>query len=57
MKYRALVSFCGEVNMATGEVKELDSKVAKQLLKAGYITEAEEKTRGKKNERNERKNS
>ena len=39
-KYEALVSFCGLVTMAKGEVKEIaDEKVVKDLLKAKYIKE------------------
>ena len=41
MMYKANVSFCGLVNMARGQVKEIDDpKVASSLLKAGYISEA-----------------
>lgn len=40
MMYKANVSFCGLVNMARGQVKEIDDpKVASSLLKAGYISE------------------
>lgn len=40
MKYKAKVNFCGVVNMAAGEVKEIaDAAIAKDLLRAGYIEE------------------
>ena len=40
MKYKALVSFSGQVSMAMGEVRELtDKTVVKDLLNAGYIME------------------
>lgn len=41
MMYKANVSFCGLVNMAKGQVKEIDDpKVTSSLLSAGYISEA-----------------
>ena len=40
MAYKALISFSGLVTMRRGEVKEIsDADIAKDLLKAGYITE------------------
>lgn len=40
MKYRALISFSGQISMAMGDVAEIaDKSIAKDLLKAGYITE------------------
>ena len=48
MKYRALRTFCGAVNMATDEEKELDLSVAKPLLDAGYIEEVDKKKAKKK---------
>ena len=39
-KYVALVSFCGAVSMAEGEVREIpDLAIAKDLTQAGYIKE------------------
>lgn len=38
--YKALVNFGGVVSMHVGEVKNIsDVNIAKDLLKAGYITE------------------
>ena len=48
--YRAVVSFTGKIRMAMGEVGEIsDQALAKDLLRAGYITEVkpENKTKGK----------
>jgi hypothetical protein len=40
MAYKALTSFAGVVTMAQGDVVDkLDSEVAKDLLRAGYIEE------------------
>ena len=45
MKYKALKSFCGQVNMFAGEVREIEKSLAESLLDAGYIVEvASEKT-------------
>ena len=39
-KYRALVSFCGQITMSKGSEREINNKeLAKDLLKAGYIEE------------------
>ena len=39
-KYVALVSFCGAVSMADGEVREIpDLAIVKDLTQAGYIKE------------------
>lgn len=36
--YKALISFCGKVNMTMGEVGEIpDKTLADDLLRAGYI--------------------
>ena len=50
MMYKALVSFTGLVSMAMGDVKEIESSIAKDLLKAGYVEKVEktEKTTKKK---------
>ena len=37
MKVRAIVSFCGEVSMHKGEVRDIPDLPAAQLLKAGYV--------------------
>ena len=38
--YRALISFCGSMSMAMGEVREIpDQSIAEDLLKAGFIEE------------------
>ncbi len=40
MAYRALTSFAGVVSMAQGDtIEKLDSEIAKDLLRAGYIEE------------------
>ena len=41
--YKAMVTFCGIVNMTRGEVRELSDEVAKPLLNCGYIKDLEEK--------------
>ncbi len=47
MLYKALISFCGLISMAEGEVREIsDSSIAKDLLKARYVEEI--KAEGKK---------
>lgn len=49
MTYKAMISFSGLVSMAEGEVREIsDSSLAKELLRCGYIKEAEEKKTTKK---------
>lgn len=50
MKYKALTTFSGAVNMVAGEVRELtDKAVIDDLLHAGYIAQVEAKasTKGK----------
>lgn len=37
MKYQATISFTGVVSMAVGDVKELDSSIAENLVKVGYL--------------------
>ena len=37
MKYKATISFTGVVSMAMGDVKELDSSTAENLVKVGYL--------------------
>ena len=42
MKVKAKIGFCGVVNMAKGEVKEIKDKyVLDDLLKAGYVEAVE----------------
>lgn len=44
MKYKALTTFSGAVNMVAGEVRELtDKAVIDDLLHAGYIAQVEAK--------------
>lgn len=43
MKIEALVSFCGVLSMAKGEVRDYsDMAVVSDLLDAGYVREVEE---------------
>ena len=43
MKIEALVSFCGALSMAKGEVRDCgDMAVVSDLLDAGYVREVEE---------------
>lgn len=43
IKYRALISFSGNITMAMGEVREIENKgIANDLLNAGYIEELKE---------------
>ena len=44
MKVRALISFCGKVNMAMGEVAELDPALASDLAKVNYVEILDEPT-------------
>lgn len=37
--YKATKSFFGVVSMVRGEVRDLDPEIAKDLLKAGYVTD------------------
>ena len=44
MKYRALVSFVGQISMAKGQEREISNKVlVADLLKAKYIEEVKSK--------------
>lgn len=45
MKYKATLTFGGAVSMAAGEVREIDEKEAKELLRAGYIEEVKPATK------------
>lgn len=59
--YKALISFCGKVNMTMGEVGEIpDKALAEDLLRAGYIEavkveKTEEKTEEKPAEKKPQK--
>ena len=48
MKCKAISSFCGKVNMAMGEVRELPPPVADDLIRAGLVIPFEDKTEPKK---------
>lgn len=49
MAYRATKSFTGLVSMVKGEVRELeDEKIAKDLIKSGYIEDLSEKQKAAK---------
>lgn len=44
MRYKALVSFSGQISMAMGEVREIsDQSIVDDLLKARYIISIEPK--------------
>lgn len=43
MKIKAKVSFAGIVTMGVGEVREVDSEIANDLLRAGYVEKVVEK--------------
>ena len=47
MKYKATISFTGVVSMAMGDVKELDSSVAENLVKVGYLIPLDKKAEPK----------
>ena len=51
MKVKANVSFCGEVSMYKGEVREISNSLANPLLKCGYVTKIQ-KNKKNKNEVN-----
>lgn len=43
MLVKALVSFCGKVNMMMGEIRDIsDSSIVKDLLRAKYVEEVSE---------------
>ena len=49
MKYKALVSFVGQISMAKGNITEISNKdIISDLLKAGYIEEVKIKEEPKK---------
>ncbi len=57
MTYKAMISFSGLISMAEGEVREIsDSSLADDLLKCGYIIEAEKKEEKKSTKRKGKKN-
>ena len=39
--YRALTGFAGRISMREGEVREIDSTTAAELMRTGYITPAD----------------
>lgn len=44
MAYKANLSFSGKISMVKGEVREIiDEEVAKDLVRAGYVTDLSEK--------------
>jgi hypothetical protein len=46
MEYKALISFCGLVSMAEGEVREIsDSTIAKDLEDAGFVEKVKKETK------------
>lgn len=53
MKYKATVSFAGQVSMKKGETRELESSLAKPLLKAGYIEEVKKAVKPKATEQSD----
>lgn len=51
MKIRSIVSFCGPLTMAAGEIGECsDETLLSDLLRAGYIEPAEEAAKPAENE-------
>ena len=42
MRVKATRSFCGLVNMASGEIKDIDDSLAKELIKANHVIEYKE---------------
>lgn len=55
MKIKALKSFCGTVTMAMNEVKEVDDKLAENLIAVNYaVSVPDDKTdKKKKSDKNE----
>lgn len=50
MKVKANVSFCGQVSMYKGEVRELNSSLANPLIKCGYLTKIQNTAKKNKKE-------
>lgn len=50
MKYRATVSFAGNVSMYKGEIRSLKADIANPLLKCGYLEKVTTEKAVKKNE-------
>lgn len=49
MKVEAVISFCGVLSMAKGEVREYSNEaVLADLISAGYVKEIKEETEPKK---------
>jgi hypothetical protein len=56
MKVKAKVSFAGIVTMGVGDVREVDSVIADDLLRAGYVEKVEKPAKDtKKGVKNESK--
>ncbi|QDW74364.1 hypothetical protein FND36_10160 [Lachnospiraceae bacterium KGMB03038] len=56
MKYRAIISFAGQVTMRKGEERELSSSLAAPLVKCGYL-EAVKAVKKKESKRNNARNN
>ena len=50
MKVKANVSFCGQVSMYKGEVRELNNSLATPLIKCGYLTKIQNTAKKNKKE-------
>ena len=46
--YKALVSFCGIVTMAKGEIRNIPEHIAQDLLNAHYIEKVEKEKKAEK---------
>ena len=46
-EYKALISFCGKICMAKGQVQSLSDEDSAPLLVCGYIELVEKKTKAK----------
>lgn len=56
--YKAVKSFCGQVSMAEGDVREISDKaLAKALLKDGFIEEIKAEAEPKKEKKTKKKDS
>lgn len=50
MKIKALTSFTGAITMTTGDIRDVEDAVAKDLIAAGYAAKYEADKKGKKPE-------
>lgn len=58
MKYKATVSFAGNVSMYKGEIRNLKADIANPLLKCGYLEKlTTEKKAGNKKDESKRTDS